>query len=54
MKLDKETWARAHGWTLWKALITVVSLNEINTQKSIEQIKIINEILNEHELENIK
>jgi aminoglycoside phosphotransferase (APT) family kinase protein len=51
LKLDNDTWARARGWALWKALITVVSFNGIETQKSKEQLQIINEILEEHEHE---
>lgn len=33
IRLDAATWARARGWTLWKALITYVRERESKIQK---------------------
>jgi aminoglycoside phosphotransferase (APT) family kinase protein len=49
--LDNKTWSRARGWALWKALITIVSLKDRSSIAAIEQLQIINEIIDEHELE---
>lgn len=51
IKLDSDTWARARGWALWKALITLASLKDKNDPEFIKQQQIINEIINEHKLE---
>ncbi len=45
--LDSNTWARARGWALWKALITLVSFKDKTSLEAIQQQHIINEILNE-------
>jgi aminoglycoside phosphotransferase (APT) family kinase protein len=51
--LDSDTWARARGWALWKALITIVSFKKDKTCPQVmKQKKIIDEILREHEFEN--
>lgn len=42
--LDPDTWTRASGWALWKALIT---MRDWKTTEVMKQQKIINEILNE-------
>lgn len=52
LRLDLNTWARARGWALWKALITITPLKDETCSKAMEQQQIINEILNEHEFEN--
>lgn len=52
LSLDEDTWARARGWALWKALID----NEIFPLEAIKNTKIIDEIIEEHkklELKNI-
>lgn len=44
---DTETWDRARGWALWKAMFT---LNEIEDKASLEatkQLQIINEVIND-------
>jgi aminoglycoside phosphotransferase (APT) family kinase protein len=46
--LDSATWARARGWALWKALITLVEYIEIDTYKSRNAKYVINEVLNDH------
>jgi aminoglycoside phosphotransferase (APT) family kinase protein len=43
---DDETWNRAKGWALWKALISY-NLNDENSYGTIESKKTIQEILNE-------
>jgi aminoglycoside phosphotransferase (APT) family kinase protein len=42
--LDQETWARAAGWALWKALITLASINDKHSVEAIKQQQIINDI----------
>jgi len=45
--LDSDTWSRARGWALWKALITLAKDNA-----SLEAVKardVLNELLAEHE-----
>lgn len=50
VNLDPHTWARARGWALWKALITLASLKDKSCQEALKQQPIINAILNEHNL----
>ena len=51
VNLDTETWARARGWALWKALITIVAEENKTGLKVAKQLNIINAILREHEYE---
>lgn len=53
LSLDSDTWARARGWALWKALITIVPLKDKTSLEAIKQFQIIDEILNEHKIENL-
>jgi len=48
LNLDNDTWNRARGWAVWKAMITLVSIEDKNSAQAIQQFYIINEILNEH------
>lgn len=48
MQLDKDTWARARGWTLWKALIVAAGFTNPNNNESAQCWKIIEEVLKEH------
>jgi aminoglycoside phosphotransferase (APT) family kinase protein len=48
LNLDEATWARARGWTLWKALITHTGLSETNTIESQTSYRTITRILTEH------
>ncbi len=48
LNLDDATWARARGWTLWKALITHTGLSETNTIESQTSYRTITRILTEH------
>ena len=45
--LDSDTWVRAQGWALWKALITIVALKDKTCPEAINQQQIINDILND-------
>lgn len=49
LALDKNTWARARGWTLWKALIVVAGITEANSSESDQWWRIIHDVLAEHE-----
>ena len=46
--LDRATWARARGWALWKALITLVEYIDTNPIKSAETRRIIAEVIADH------
>jgi len=48
LSLDDDTWERARGWALWKALITLVALEDKFSAKALTQKKIIAEVLDEH------
>ena len=45
--LDADTWERAKGWALWKAMITLASLEDKTSLEAIKQLQIINEVVNE-------
>jgi aminoglycoside phosphotransferase (APT) family kinase protein len=47
--LDHGTWARAQGWALWKALITMAEHIDTNLTKATEARRVITEILADHE-----
>lgn len=47
--LDNDTWARARGWALWKALITLSCLKDKTNLEALKQKNIIEEIISEHE-----
>ena len=46
--LDQATWARARGWALWKALITLADHLHSNPAKAAEARRVISEILADH------
>lgn len=48
VNLDPDTWARARGWALWKALITLAPLQDKNCPEALKQRLIVDEILKEH------
>ena len=48
LTLDDATWARARGWVLWKALITLVDAVETDVQKSRNAKYVINEVLEDY------
>ncbi len=43
--LDSDTWTRARGWALWKALITLAQLKYKASLEAIKQKKIIDELI---------
>ncbi|MGX8008737.1 aminoglycoside phosphotransferase family protein [Mesorhizobium sp. ORM8.1] len=45
--VDKATWARGRGWTLWKALITVAG-HDANQAEATRQRRVIDEVLADH------
>ncbi|OGT39700.1 MAG: hypothetical protein A3F12_01670 [Gammaproteobacteria bacterium RIFCSPHIGHO2_12_FULL_38_14] len=52
VNLDSDTWARARGWALWKALYELSQLEDKLSDKVIEQKRIISDVLQEHTTEN--
>lgn len=48
---DEGTWARARGWTLWKALIVAAGLPGTNAKEVEKSRKIIDDVLEEFKLE---
>lgn len=52
MALDKATWERARGWSLWKALITLVEHLKTNSNQSKHAKYVINEVLDDHKGRN--
>lgn len=48
LSLDTDTWDRAKGWALWKALITLAELQDKNGIEAIKQKQIIDDIINEN------
>jgi aminoglycoside phosphotransferase (APT) family kinase protein/GNAT superfamily N-acetyltransferase len=49
--LDKDTWDRARGWALWKALITLNNIKNKNSDQAIVQIELISDLLKESEIQ---
>ncbi len=43
--LDSDTWLRARGWCLWKALITLVKLKDKASPEALKHLMIIKELL---------
>lgn len=48
LPLDKGTWARARGWTLWKALVVAAGFTNPNNSESKQCCRIIDEVLSDH------
>jgi aminoglycoside phosphotransferase (APT) family kinase protein len=48
VSLDRETWARARGWALWKALITLAEYIETDIHKSNHAKYVIHEVLEDY------
>lgn len=46
INLDSDTWERARGWCLWKALITLAPLKDKDSDEAIRQQRIIDSLLN--------
>ncbi|WP_277680293.1 phosphotransferase, partial [Gracilibacillus dipsosauri] len=48
LKMDEETWNRARGWALWKALITYDDKKDSNQTIAEESYRIIKIIMDEY------
>lgn len=48
VRLDPTTWQRARGWTIWKAMITLEQLRDINPIEAETQRRIIRDVLDDH------
>ena len=48
LPIDAGTWARARGWTLWKALIVASGMAETNAVEAAQPWRIIDELLADH------
>ncbi len=44
---DTETWERARGWALWKAMFTLNEIEDKASLEAIKQLQIINEVIND-------
>ncbi len=47
MDPDPDTWDRARGWCLWKALITLESIEDKNNRNAAKQKRIIDDVLSD-------
>lgn len=52
LNINFNTWARARGWALCKALITIASFNDKTCEAVMKQKRVTEEILREYEFEN--
>lgn len=50
LNMDEETWNRARGWALWKALITYNGNRYTNLEVARESLNTINVIADDFEL----
>ena len=48
LPLDADTWARARGWALWKALITLAEHIDSDEPKAADAERVIETVLTEH------
>ncbi|MCH9634684.1 MAG: hypothetical protein S4CHLAM7_14380 [Chlamydiae bacterium] len=48
LSLDKDTWARARGWTLWKALVVAAGFTNPSNSESKQCWRIIEEVIADH------
>jgi aminoglycoside phosphotransferase (APT) family kinase protein len=46
--LDPETWQRARGWAIWKALITLVRRGDNDPSEAKGAAQIIRDVLDDH------
>jgi aminoglycoside phosphotransferase (APT) family kinase protein len=51
--LDNDTWARARGWALWKALITLACLEDKTSLEALKQKQIVEDITIDAGLANV-
>ncbi len=50
LPLDSATWARGRGWTLWKALITLAALEDLDSPRATKPLQEIDDLLADHRL----
>ena len=50
LRMDEETWNRARGWALWKALITYDANRESNEKVAEESYRFIQVIVDDYEV----
>lgn len=48
LSFDETVWTRAQGWALWKALITLASIQNLESQSAIDQLQILKTIIEDH------
>ena len=48
INMDADTWARARGWALWKALITLADIEDKSSPAAEKQKNIINRVIEDH------
>lgn len=48
LNLDRNTWARARGWALWKALITLADTEDKMSAKARTQKSLIEQVIEDH------
>lgn len=48
LPVDRATWARGRGWTLWKGLITLAEYIDTDPLKAAEARRVIDEVLDDH------
>jgi hypothetical protein len=46
--LDAGAWARARGWALWKALIVLADVIDVDAEKADVNRRVIDEVLADH------
>jgi aminoglycoside phosphotransferase (APT) family kinase protein len=46
---DRDTWARARGWALWKALIGLAEDIDTNEERAAVNLRVIAEVLADHD-----
>jgi aminoglycoside phosphotransferase (APT) family kinase protein len=49
LSLDSATWARARGWALWKALITLAEHLDTNPGEAAKARRVLDQVLADHE-----
>jgi aminoglycoside phosphotransferase (APT) family kinase protein len=45
---DEDTWARARGWALWKALLVLAKCIDTDPERAATQQRVVEEVLAEH------
>ncbi len=48
LPLDQGTWARAHGWVLWKALVVAAELTTPNNSESKQCWRVLEDVIADH------